>query len=104
MLICRECVCESECRDEVKYTNTGSCSNFKSKHAYVKVSELNDLLCVVRSNMTSITRYVRHNRDDHPTLTEGQFLDQNLQYKELANTAVGNILDYINGKVDKKGD
>lgn len=64
----------------------------------VETKELNDLLYVIRTNMTSITRYVRHKRDKHPTLTEGQFTNQHLKYKELAESAVSNILKYINGK------
>lgn len=60
--------------------------------------ELNDLLFVIRREMTSITRYVRYKRENHPTLTEGQSLDRQLRYKELAEKAVTNILEYINGK------
>jgi hypothetical protein len=63
----------------------------------VEAKELNDLLYVIRTNMTSITRYVRHKRDEHLTLTEGQFIDRHLKYKELAESAVSNILKYING-------
>lgn len=63
----------------------------------VESRDVNDLLYVIRTNMTSITRYVRHERAKHPTLTEGQFLDQHLKYKELAEIAVTNILNYING-------
>ncbi len=59
--------------------------------------KLNDLLYVIRANMTSITRYVRYKREAHPTLTEGQSLDRQLEYKELAEKAVTNILEYING-------
>jgi hypothetical protein len=50
----------------------------------------------LRTNMTSITRYVRHERAKSPTLTEGQFIDRHLEYRELANTAVDNILKCIN--------
>lgn len=63
----------------------------------VETKELNDLLYIIRTNMTSITRYVRHKRDEHPTLTCGQFIDRHLKYKELADVAVSNILKYING-------
>lgn len=61
-----------------------------------KQKKLSDLLYVIRTNMTSITRYVRHKKEEHPTLTAGQFLDQHLKYKELADKAVSNILSYIN--------
>lgn len=67
-----------------------------------KTKGLNDLLYVIRTNMTSITRYVRHERKDYPTLTEGQFIDQHLKYKELANVAVSNILEYINGNQKRR--
>lgn len=50
----------------------------------------------LRTNMTSVTRYVRHERSKSPTLTEGQFLDRHLKYRELANVAVDNILKCIN--------
>lgn len=60
--------------------------------------ELNDLLFVIRREMTSITRYVRYKRENHPALTEGQSLDRRLRYKGLAEKAVTNILEYINGK------
>ena len=76
---------------------TGTCLEFKDKTRCVKVQEIDNLLYVIRTNMTSITRYVRHNKEDHPTLTAGQFLDQHLKYKELAEIAVNNILEYING-------
>ena len=62
-----------------------------------KAKEINDLLYIIRTNMTSITRYVKHNREQSPTLTEGQFIDRHLKYRELANVAVDNILNYING-------
>lgn len=64
--------------------------------AVVEEKNINDLLFVIRSNMTSITRHVKHNWEKHPTLTLGQFLDQNAKYRELAIKAVDNILSYIN--------
>ena len=59
---------------------------------------LYDLLYIIRTNMTSITRYIRHKRDEHPTLTDGQFIDRHSEYRKLADVAVSNILEYINGK------
>lgn len=50
----------------------------------------------LRSNMTSVTRFVRMEREKHPTLTEGQFLDRYLEYKKLALQAVDNILKCLN--------
>lgn len=50
----------------------------------------------LRSNMTPITRYVRHERAKHPKLTDGQFIDRHLEYRELANAAVDNILKCLN--------
>ena len=64
----------------------------------IESRELYDLLYVIRTNMTSITRYVRYKREEHPTLTEGQSLDRLLKYKDLADVAVSNILEYINEK------
>jgi hypothetical protein len=46
--------------------------------------------------MTSVTRYVKHEREKHPNLTEGQFLDRHLEYRKLANEAVDNILKCLN--------
>lgn len=60
--------------------------------------ELLDLLYVIRTNMTSITRYVRHDKKDHPNLSMKEFKEQNQEYKELADRAVTNILEYVNGK------
>ena len=68
------------------------------KDALVDIKVLHDLLYVVRTNMTSITRYVRHEYADHPLLTLGDFIDRNLEYKKLAKTAVDNILCYINSE------
>lgn len=62
----------------------------------VEIQKINDLLYVIRTNMTSITRYIRYKREEHPTLTEGQSLDRHLQYRDLADVAVKNILEYIN--------
>lgn len=67
-----------------------------------KTKELNDLLYVIRTNMTSITRYVRHERKEHPNLTEGQFLDQHLKYKAFADVAVKNILEYVNETAERR--
>lgn len=50
----------------------------------------------LRTNMTSVTRFVRMERAKHPTLTDGQFLDRYLEYRELALEAVGNILKCLN--------
>lgn len=68
------------------------------KDALVDIKVLYDLLFMLRTNMTSITRYVRNERVLHPHLTEGQFIDRNLEYKKLAKDAVNNILQYINGE------
>ena len=50
----------------------------------------------LRTNMTSVTRFVRMERTKHPTLTDGQFLDRYLEYRELALQAVDNILKCLN--------
>lgn len=63
-----------------------------------KKQELDELIYQMRTNMTSITRYIRHKREDHPTLTEGQYAEQSIAYKKSAEVAVSNILDYLNRK------
>lgn len=50
----------------------------------------------LRSNMTSVTRFVRMERKNHPTLTDGQFLDRYMEYRQLALQAVDNILKCLN--------
>ena len=50
----------------------------------------------LRSNMTSVTRFVKMEREKHPTLTDGQFLDRYLEYRQLALQAVDNILKCLN--------
>ena len=50
----------------------------------------------LRTNMTSVTRFVRMERVKHPTLTDGQFLDRYLEYRQLALQAVDNILKCLN--------
>lgn len=50
----------------------------------------------LRTNMTSVTRFVKMERSKHPTLTDGQFLDRYLEYRELALQAVDNILKCLN--------
>ena len=50
----------------------------------------------LRTNMTSVTRFVQMEREKHPTLTEGQYLDRYLEYKQLALQAVDNILKCLN--------
>lgn len=50
----------------------------------------------LRTNMTSVTRFVRMEREKHPTLTEGQYLDRYLEYRQLALQAVDNILECLN--------
>ena len=57
---------------------------------------VNRLTFDLRQNMTSVTRYVRHERAKHPNLTEGQFIDRHLEYRELALVAVDNILKCLN--------
>lgn len=50
----------------------------------------------LRTNMTSVTRFVKMEKEKHPTLTEGQFLDRYLEYRRLALLAVDNILKCLN--------
>jgi hypothetical protein len=50
----------------------------------------------LRTNMTSVTRFVKMEREKHPTLTDGQFLDRYLEYRQLALQAVDNILKCLN--------
>lgn len=50
----------------------------------------------LRTNMTSVTRFVRMEKTKHPTLTDGQFWDRYLEYRELALQAVENILKCLN--------
>ena len=50
----------------------------------------------LRTNMTSVTRFVKMERSKHPTLTDGQFLDRYLKYRQLALQAVDNILSCLN--------
>ena len=50
----------------------------------------------LRTNMTSVTRFVKIKRENHPTLTDGQFLDRYLEYRQLALQAVDNILKCLN--------
>ena len=105
MMICKDCVFNKDCNKIAKYTSddTACCTKFLNKNDYVEVNKYNDLLYVIRTNMTSITRYVRHERKNHPMLTEGQFIVRHLKYKELADVAVNNILEYVNGKQKKGG-
>ena len=50
----------------------------------------------LRTNMTSVTRFVKMERTKHPTLTDGQFLDRYLEHRQLALQAVENILKCLN--------
>lgn len=50
----------------------------------------------LRTNMTSVTRFVRMERARHPTLTDGQFVDRYIEYRQLALQAVDNILKCLN--------
>jgi hypothetical protein len=50
----------------------------------------------LRTNMTSVTRFVKMKRENHPTLTDGQFLDRYLEYRQLALQAIDNILKCLN--------
>lgn len=50
----------------------------------------------LRTNMTSVTRFVKMERNKHPALTDGQFLDRYLEYRQLALQAVDNILKCLN--------
>lgn len=65
-------------------------------NSVILAKKISDLLFDLRTYMTSVTRYVRHNRQEHPTLTDGQFLDKNQEYRALALEAVDNILKRIN--------
>lgn len=60
------------------------------------VEFIGNLTFDLRQNMTSVTRYVKHERSKRPNLTEGQFIDQNIKYRELALKAVDNILRCLN--------
>lgn len=68
----------------------------KDKQIEEMAKVIKQLAFDLRTNMTSITRYVRHERSKHPTLTEGQFIDRHMEYKELADKAVDNILKCLN--------
>ena len=68
----------------------------KDKQIVEMAKVVNRLAFDLRQNMTSVTRYVRHERAKHPNLTEGQFIDRHLQYRELALVAVDNILKCLN--------
>ncbi len=59
---------------------------------------VDDLLFIIRQEMTSITRYVRCSKEKYPKLTEGQFIDRQLEYKALAEHSVEKILNIINPK------
>ena len=50
----------------------------------------------LRTNMTPVTRYVKHEREDHPQLTAGKFIDRHLKYKQMALVSVENILKCLN--------
>ena len=64
---------------------------------YIEREVLTDLLYAIRTHMTPITRYVKHDILKHPELTTGQFIERNIKYKSLASKAVDDILNYING-------
>lgn len=97
---CIKCKHYGDCHFIVKITDEDKvpcvCTKFLPKDESADAKKLYDLLYIVRTNMTSITRYIRHKREGHPNLTEGQFLDRHLQYKDLADVAIKNILEYIN--------
>ena len=61
----------------------------------IVAKSFNKFIFDLRTNMTSVSRYVRDSREKHPTLTEGQFVDRNLEYKRLAEKAVDNILSCL---------
>lgn len=67
-----------------------------NKHIEEMAKVVNRLAFDLRQNMTSVTRYVRHERAKHPNLTEGQFIDRHLEYRDLALVAVDNILKCLN--------
>lgn len=101
MTKCKKCTFFASCNYIVKISDENKvaccCTKFSPKNESEDAKKLYDLIYIVRTNMTSITRYVRHEREKHPTLTDGQFLDQHLEYKDLADVAVKNILEYVNG-------
>ena len=71
-------------------------AEYYEREALKKIAmAVNTLIFDLRTNMTSVSRYVRDNREKHPTLTEGQFIDRNLEYKRLAEQAVDNILSCL---------
>lgn len=58
------------------------------------------LLYDLRTNMTSVTRYVKYNRVDHSNLTAAEFSARYENYQQLANTAVDNILKSLNDNIE----
>lgn len=69
----------------------------KEKQIEELVKVVRKLTYDLRTYMTSVTRYVRHDTTKKPpNLTEGQFIDRHLQYRDLALIAVNNILKCIN--------
>lgn len=72
------------------------CTKIEKEQIEEMLSTVNKLAFDLRTNMTSITRYVKHKREEHPNLTEGQFIDRHLAYRALAEVAVDNILKCLN--------
>lgn len=51
----------------------------------------------LRNDMTSVTRYVKHKKENKPKHLKMQYFNQkHIEYQELAEKAVNNILKYLN--------
>ena len=68
----------------------------KEKQIEEMLEVIRQLTFDLRTNMTSVTRFVKMKREKPPTLTEGQYLDRYLEYRQLALSAVDNILKCLN--------
>lgn len=99
---CEDCICYEKCKSsKLDFAESADpnhiCQYFKNKADYAEIKQLQELLYVIRENMTSITRYVKFERKDHDTLSGFEFVNRHLEYRQLAIKAVDNILNYING-------
>ena len=54
----------------------------------------------MRSHMTSITRYLKLNREDHPTLNSNEFAVLKYQYGVTAFNAMEHILEFLNNNLE----
>lgn len=96
---CGGCYLVSYCDD----TDTCSTKLAKDVLSFMKCqqAQINRIVKVVRrltydlrTNMTSITRYVRHTKSER--ITQELFKKRHIHYHELAEKAVSNILNCIN--------